>query len=155
LGDEDHVVAALRRGDSLSLWQLAIKPGRPMGVGKIGSCLCFALPGNPVAVMVCALLYVWPAIRRLGGEPWIEPQRLIVPAGFEIRSRKQGRREFFRGWLEVEDGKMIVRKYERDGSGLISSLRAASGLIEIPENLPRLAKGDSVNFIPFSAFGVL
>ena len=155
LGDEDHVVAALRRGDSLSLWQLAIKPGRPMGVGKIGSCLCFALPGNPVAVMVCALLYVWPAIRRLGGEPWIEPQRLIVPAGFEIRSRKQGRREFFRGWLEVEDGKIIARKYERDGSGLISSLRAASGLIEIPENLPRLAKGDSVNFIPFSAFGVL
>ena len=155
LGEEDHVIAALRGGHSLSLWQLAIKPGRPMGVGKIGSCLCFALPGNPVAVMVCALLYVWPAVRRLAGEPWIEPPRLVLPAGFEIRSRKQGRREFFRGWLESVDGRIIVKKYERDGSGLISSLRAASGLIEIPENLPGLSKGDSVNFIPFSAFGIL
>jgi len=155
LGEEDHVIAALRGGHSLSLWRLAIKPGHPMGVGKIGSCLCFALPGNPVAVMVCALLYVWPAIRRLSGESWIEPPRLVLPAGFEIRSRKQGRREFFRGWLEGVDGRIIVKKYERDGSGLISSLRAASGLIEIPENLPGLSKGDSVNFIPFSAFGIL
>jgi molybdopterin molybdotransferase len=155
LGEEDHVIAALRRGHALTLWQLAIKPGRPMGVGKIGSCLCFALPGNPVAVMVCALLYVWPAVRRLAGEPWVEPPRLALPAGFEIPSRKQGRREFFRGWLERDDGKIIVRKYERDGSGLISSLRAASGLIEISENQARLRQGDSVNFIPFSAFGIL
>jgi len=155
LGEEDHVIAALREGHALTLWQLAIKPGRPMGVGKIGSCLCFALPGNPVAVMVCALLYVWPAVRRLAGEPWVEPPRLALPAAFEIRSRKQGRREFFRGWLERDDGKIIVRKYGRDGSGLISSLRAASGLIEISENQARLDKGDSVNFIPFSAFGIL
>jgi molybdopterin molybdotransferase len=155
LGEEDHVIATLRGEHSLSLWQLAIKPGRPMGVGKIGSCLCFALPGNPVAVMVCALLYVWPSVRRVAGEPWVEPPRLVFPAGFELRSRKQGRREFFRGWLEGDDGKLIVRKYERDGSGLISSLRAARGLIEIPENQASLCKGDSVNFIPFSAFGIL
>ncbi len=155
LGDEDHVIAALRAAHSLSLWRLAIKPGHPMGVGKIGSCLCFALPGNPVAVMVCALLYVWPAVRRSSGEPWIEPPRLVLPAGFEIRSRKQGRREFLRGWLEDVDGRIVAKKYERDGSALISSLRAASGLIEIPENLPCLSKGDSVNFIPFSAFGIL
>lgn len=155
VGEEDHVIAALREGRSLNLWRLAIKPGRPMGVGKIGSCLCFALPGNPVAVLVCALLYVWPAVRRFGGEPWIEPPRLALAAGFEIRSRKQGRREFFRGWLEHDDGKIIVRKYERDGSGLISSLRAASGLIEIPEDQASLSKGDGVNFIPFSAFGIL
>lgn len=155
LGDEDHVIAALKNGHSLSLWRLAIKPGRPMGVGKIGSCFCFALPGNPVAVMVCALLYVWPALRRLGGEPWIEPQRLVLPAGFEIRSRKQGRREFLRGWLENKDGGIVVRKYERDGSGLISSLRAASGLIEIPESRPSVCAGETVNFLPFSAFGLL
>jgi molybdopterin molybdotransferase len=155
VGEEDHVIAALKGGHALTLWRLAIKPGRPMGVGKIGSCLCFALPGNPVAVMVCALLYVWPAVRRLAGEPWVEPPRLVLPAAFEIRSRKQGRREFFRGWLERDDGKIIVRKYARDGSGLISSLRAASGLIEISENQARLDKGDSVNFIPFSAFGIL
>jgi molybdopterin molybdotransferase len=154
LGEEDHVIAALRAADALSLWQLAIKPGRPMGVGKIGSCLCFALPGNPVAVLVCALLYVWPVVRRLSGEPWIEPERLPFRAGFEIRSRKPGRREFFRGWLERDSGRVVVRKYERDGSGLISSLRAASGLIEIPESIAKIHEGDSVTFIPFSGFGI-
>jgi molybdopterin molybdotransferase len=154
LGEEDHVIAALKAADALSLWQLAIKPGRPMGVGKIGSCLCVALPGNPVAVMVCALLYVWPVARHLAGEPWIEPRRLFFPAGFEIARRKQGRREFFRGWLEHEGGRTAAKKYPRDGSGLISSLRAASGLIEIPEDVKAVREGDSVAFIPFSEFGI-
>jgi molybdopterin molybdotransferase len=154
LGEEDHVIAALRAADALSLWQLAIKPGRPMGLGKIGSCLCFALPGNPVAVLVCALLYVWPVVRRLSGEPWIEPQRLAFPAGFEIKTRKQGRREFFRGWLDSDSAGIAVKKYERDGSGLISSLRAATGLIEIPEEIAKIREGDPVSFIPFSAFGI-
>lgn len=155
LGEEDHVVAALRAADALTLWQLAIKPGRPMGLGKIGSCLCFALPGNPVAVLVCALLYVWPVARGLAGETWIEPQRLPFRAGFEIKSRKPGRREFFRGWLdEDEDGQIVVKKYERDGSGLISSLRSAGGLIEIPEQIEKIQEGDTVSFIPFSAFGI-
>jgi molybdopterin molybdotransferase len=152
LGEEDHVVAALREADALSMWQLAIKPGRPMGVGKIGSCLCFALPGNPVAVFVCALLYAFPVARRLGGEPWHEPVRLSLPAAFEIASRKQGRREFFRGWLEFDGGAPTLRKYERDGSGLISSLRAAEGLIEIPESAEAIRIGDAVSFIPFSHF---
>ncbi len=155
LGEEDHVIAALRSGDALSLWQLAIKPGRPMGVGKIGSCLSFALPGNPVAVLVCALLYVWPVLRRLSGEQWAEPERLIFPANFEIISRKQGRREFFRGWLERDGDTIAVRKYDRDGSGLISSLRAASGLVEIPEAKAEIRRGEMVAFIPFSAFGIL
>jgi molybdopterin molybdotransferase len=155
LGEEDHVIAALKRADALSLWQLAIKPGRPMGVGKIGSCLAVALPGNPVAVMVCALLYVWPVLRRLAGEPWIEPARLFFPPGFELRSRKLGRREFFRGWLERDGGRVTAMKYPRDGSGLISSLRAASGLIEIPEDVKAIRAGDSVAFIPFSEFGIL
>jgi molybdopterin molybdotransferase len=154
LGEEDHVIAALRDADALSLWQLAIKPGRPMGLGKIGSCLSFALPGNPVAVLVCALLYVWPVVRRLSGEPWTEPPRIPLQAGFEIASRKQGRREFFRGWTERKNDALVVRKYERDGSGLISSLRAASGLIEIPEDTALIRKGDPVGFIPFSAFGI-
>lgn len=155
IGEEDHVIAALKTADALNLWQLAIKPGRPMGVGKIGSCLCFALPGNPVAVMVCALLYVWPVARRLAGEPWIEPQRLSFPAGFEIRFRKQGRREFFRAWLEHGGEHVIAKKYPRDGSGLITSLRAASGLIEVPEDVTAIREGDSVAFIPFPEYGIL
>ena len=155
LGEEDHVVAALRKAGALSLWRLAIKPGRPMAVGETGGRLCFALPGNPVAAMICALLYVWPVARRLSGEPWIEPRRLYPPAGFEIRSRKPGRREFFRGWIEGAGARAAARKYPRDGSGLISSLRAASGLIEIPEDVEAIREGDSVAFIPFAEYGIL
>lgn len=154
LGEEDHVVAALRAAGALELWQLAVKPGRPMGAGRIGSGLCFALPGNPVAALVCALVYVWPVARMLSGEPWTEPPRLPVKAGFEIASRKAGRREFFRGWLRHGDGEIVACKYGRDGSGLIASLRAAGGLIEIPEHVERIGYGDTVSFIPFSAYGI-
>jgi len=154
LGEEDHVVAVLRAEQVLQLWQLAIKPGRPMGAGKLGGCLTFALPGNPVAVFVCTLLYVWPVLRRLSGEPWRAPEQLMLPAGFEIAKRKTGRREFFRGWLEKNAGSDVVIKYERDGSGLISSLREASGLIEISEEILSIRKGDPVSFIPFAQFGI-
>ena len=154
LGEEDHVVAVLRAEQVLQLWQLAIKPGRPMGAGKLGGCLTFALPGNPVAVFVCTLLYVWPVLRRLSGEPWRAPEQLMLPAGFEIAKRKTGRREFFRGRLEKNAGSDVVIKYERDGSGLISSLREASGFIEISEEILSIRKGDPVSFIPFAQFGI-
>jgi molybdopterin molybdotransferase len=155
LGEEDHVVNALRALGDLSLWQIAIKPGRPMGVGRIGSCIALALPGNPVAVFVCTLVYVWPVLCRLAGMAWLEPPRWPLPAAFNIDTRKTGRREFFRGWLEKEDGHCTVHKYARDGSGLISSLRAASGLIEIEEQVESVSPGQPVSFIPFSAFGII
>jgi molybdopterin molybdotransferase len=155
LGEEDHVVASLRALGALSLWQLAIKPGRPMGVGKLGRTIALALPGNPVAVFVCALLYVWPLLLAQSGMAgWFEPRRLTFPAHFTIEKRKKGRREFFRGWLAEEGGRLWAEKYPRDGSGLISSLRAADGLIEIPEERGAVAAGEDVAFIPLSEFGI-
>jgi molybdopterin molybdotransferase len=155
LGEEDHVVSSLRSLGALSLWQLAIKPGRPMGVGKLGRTLVLALPGNPVAVFVCALLYVWPLLLAQSGVAgWFEPQRLSFPARFTQAKRKTGRREFFRGWLVEEGGRLWAEKYSRDGSGLISSLRAAEGLIEISEDRPAVAAGEDVAFIPLSQFGI-
>jgi molybdopterin molybdotransferase len=155
LGEEDHVVASLRALGALSLWQLAIKPGRPMGVGKLGRAIALALPGNPVAVFVCALLYVWPLLTAQSGvSGWFEPRRLTFPARFTIEKRKKGRREFFRGWLTEDGGRLWAEKYPRDGSGLISSLRAADGLIEIPEEREAIAMGDEVAFIPLSEFGI-
>lgn len=155
LGEEDHVVTSLRGLGALSLWQLAIKPGRPMGVGRIGDAIVLALPGNPVAVFVCALLYVWPVLMALAGSPWREPRRLTFPAAFSIGKRKLGRREFFRGWLAHGENGLAAEKYPRDGSGLISSLRAAEGLIDIPEDVTSIAQGDPVQFIPLTEFGIL
>src|SRR5499426_163168 len=153
-GEEDHLVAALDALGKRHLWQLAIKPGRPMSFGQIGDCIVVGLPGNPVAVFVCFLLYVWPLLRRMGGAAWPEPRRYRLPALFAFPGRKAGRREFWRGMLKQTPHGLAVDKFPRDGSGLISGLRAADGLIEIPEDVPEVKWGDPVAFLPFSEFGI-
>jgi molybdopterin molybdotransferase len=154
-GEEDHVVTALDALGKRHLWQLAIKPGRPMSFGQIGDCVMLGLPGNPVAVFVCFLLYVWPLLRRMGGAQWPEPTRFRLPALFAFPGRKVGRREFWRGMLRETPRGLAVDKFARDGSGLISGLRAADGLIDIPEDVEDIRPGDSVAFIPFAEFGIV
>lgn len=153
-GEEDHLRAALEKLGACHLWQLAIKPGRPMMMGQIQGTPVFGLPGNPVAVFVCWLLYVYPSLLRMAGAPWREPETIILPAGFSVPRKKQDRREFYRGWLEAENGKTVLRKFERDGSGLIAGLQAATGLIEIPEETDEIAPGDPLRYWPFSRFGI-
>jgi molybdopterin molybdotransferase len=151
-GEEDHTVAALDALGTRHLWQLAIKPGRPMSFGQIGGCVVLGLPGNPVAVFVCFLLYVWPLLRRMGGAEWPEPRRYRLPALFAFPGRKGGRREFWRGILKETPQGLGVDKFPHDGSGLISGLRAAHGLIDIPEDVGDVKPGDPVAFIPFAEF---
>lgn len=154
-GDEDHIVTAIDRLGKRHLWQIAVKPGRPMSFGQIGDCVFLGLPGNPVAAFVCFLLYVRPAICILSGGTWAEPTRFAVPAGFDVPCKKPDRREFWRAWLEPgPDSRLIAQKFARDGSGLISGLRQATGLIEVPEDVTSVAKGDLVQFLPFSALGL-
>jgi molybdopterin molybdotransferase len=154
-GEEDHVVAALDALGKRHMWQLAIKPGRPMSFGQIGDTVVLGLPGNPVAVFVCFLLYVWPLLRRMGGAEWPEPRSYRLPALFAFPDRKVGRREFWRGMLRETAEGLAVDKFARDGSGLISGLRAADGLIDIPEDVADVKKGDLVAFMPFSEFGIV
>ncbi len=154
LGEEDHMTAALARLGTRHFWQLQIKPGRPMMFGQVGDTVIIGLPGNPVAVFVCFLMYVWPMLRRLSGAAWPEPLSLIARADFEQTSRKIGRREFWRGHLKWHTDGLAVSKYPRDGSGLISSLRAANCLIDIPEDMATVSRGSPVRVIPFTAFGI-
>ncbi len=154
-GEEDHMAAAVATLGSRHFWQIAVKPGRPLMFGQIGNATIVGLPGNPVAGFVCFLLYVWPLVRRLAGAPWTEPRRLRVRAGFDFANRKRGRREFWRGTLiDTPDG-LAVDKFKRDGSGLISGLRAADGLIDIAEDTGAVNRGDQVDFIPFTEFGIV
>ena len=154
-GEEDHLVETLDRLGKRHMWQLAIKPGRPMSFGQIGDCVVLGLPGNPVAAMICFLLYARPVISALGGAGFTTPRRFQVPAAFQVDRKKPDRREFYRGRLASDDrGNTVVEKFERDGSGLISGLRAADGLIEIPEAVTCVARGSLVDFIPFSEFGL-
>ena len=153
-GEEDHVLTALDAIGRRHMWQLAIKPGRPMTFGHIGNAAFIGLPGNPVAAFVCFLLYARQIILALGGATWQTPHRFPLPAAFSIAKKKTDRREFQRGILREVDGHLMVDKFKRDGSGLISGLREADGLIEIAENINSLNEGDSVSFIPFHSFGL-
>jgi len=126
-----------------------------MMFGQIGNATMIGLPGNPVAVFVCFLMYVNPMLRRLSGAKWPEPRRYMLPAAFEFANRKLGRREFWRASLVDGPEGLMAEKFARDGSGLISGLRAADGLIEVDEDVPAVAKGDRIAFIPFSEFGIL
>jgi molybdopterin molybdotransferase len=152
-GQEDHVVASIDALGQRHLWQIAIKPGRPMSFGQIGDCVVLGLPGNPVAVFVCFLMYVRPVLTRLAGGAWPEPARFPVPAAF-TQKKKPGRREFWRAKLIRKDGRLMVDKFPRDGSGLISSLREADGFIEVEEDVDEIRFGEVVDFIPFSEFGL-
>ena len=154
-GEEDHMGAALADLGSRHFWQLAIKPGRPMMFGQIGRSVVVGLPGNPVAVFVCFLMYVWPLLRRLSGAPWPEPRRLPMKAAFAFPNRKVGRREFWRGMLVETPEGLAVDKFARDGSGLITGLRVADGLIDVPEDVVEVKQGDVVAFLPFSEFGIV
>jgi len=154
-GEEDHIAHGLAARGNRHFWQIAVKPGRPLMFGQVGNTIVVGMPGNPVAVFVCFLLYVYPLIGRLGGANWFEPRRFPLPAAFSIDDRKLGRREFLRGISVQTPNGLVVEKFPRDGSGLISGLRAADGLIEIPEDRPSVVAGELVDFIPFSQFGVV
>jgi len=153
-GEEDHIAHVLSEIGHRHFWQIAVKPGRPLMLGQVGETVAVGLPGNPVAVFVCFLLYVKPLADRLGGAEWREPRRFPLPAAFEVSGRKLGRREFWRGTTVQTEKGLAVEKFARDGSGLISGLRAADGLIDVPEDRPSVQRGDLVDFIPFSEFGI-
>ncbi|CUH76036.1 Molybdopterin molybdenumtransferase [Tritonibacter multivorans] len=146
-GDEDHVSALLRESGALQQWRIALKPGRPLALGMWSGTPVFGLPGNPVAALVCTLVFARPALGLLAGEGWQQPEGFVLPAGF-AKKKKPGRREFLRA--RVRAGKVEVFKSE--GSGRISGLSWAEGLVELPDGALELKEGDPVRFIPYSSF---
>lgn len=146
-GDEDHVSALLNEAGAMAEWRIALKPGRPLALGVWGGTPVFGLPGNPVAAMVCTLVFARPAMALMAGQGWIEPQGFEVPAGFS-KSKKPGRREYLRA--RMRDGRAEVFKSE--GSGRISGLSWAEGLVELPDGAAQIEPGDTVRYIPFGSF---
>ena len=150
-GDEDHVSAVLRAMGALHEWRIAVKPGRPLALAQIERTPVFGLPGNPVAVFVCFLLFVRPALIRLAGAEWPDPPVLTAPAAFDHR-KKKGRTEYLRGRLGA-DGR--VEKFRSEGSGLISGLRWADGLIHLPHDRGPVSAGEPVAWMPYAALGAV
>lgn len=153
-GDEDHMVDAVSAQGQLHFWQIAVKPGRPLALGQLGDTIFIGLPGNPVAAMICFLLFARPVLSTLAGGGWTGPCSFLVPADFSMK-KKPGRREYLRARVVTdENGQQRVRKIEREGSGILTSLTEADGLIDIAEDVTSISPGNLVPFLPFSGFGL-
>ncbi|MEG3619868.1 gephyrin-like molybdotransferase Glp [Magnetovibrio sp. PR-2] len=149
LGEEDHITKVVQSLGQLDFWRLAIKPGRPMALGKVLDTAFVGLPGNPVAAMVTFMRIARPLILELSGRKHVDPLVYQIPAGFEM-NKKKGRREWLRANLKTDaTGQTKVYKYPSQGSGILTSMVASDGLVELPEDLDKVAEGDLVNFIPF------
>jgi molybdopterin molybdotransferase len=152
-GDEDHVRDAVTELGSIHFWRLAIRPGRPLALGQVAEIPFLGLPGNPVAVMVTFMRFARPAILLMAGCRDIAPKTFHVRASFGYK-KKLNRREWLRVSLFTDDdGAPAVRKFPRDGAGILSSMVAADGLVELPEDLAAIEPGAMVEFLPFSEVG--
>jgi len=149
-GDEDHMSALLKEAGGLQMWRIAMKPGRPLALGLWRGVPVFGLPGNPVAAFVCALIFARPACGVLSGTAWQNPVGFEVSASFEKR-KKAGRREYLRARIN-DHGKAEV--FASEGSGRISGLTWADGLVELEDGARHVKPGDLVRFIPYGAFGL-
>lgn len=153
-GEEDHVKNFIEKTGELLFWRLAIKPGRPVALGRLKGTFFIGLPGNPVAAMVTFLKIARPIILHLSGAKDIYPRPLIGRADFNY-TKKPERREFVRVKVDKnEKEELVFRKYKKEGAGILSSLVFADGLVELSEEATRIRKGDTVKYFPFSEFGI-
>ena len=152
-GDEDHVVRAVQALGRLDFWQIAMKPGRPLAFGRLGDAAFVGLPGNPVAAMVCFLLFARPVLRRLAGFGWEVPAGLPIPAAFSL-TKRPGRSEYLRGRLRRDAEGPRAERIAREGSGILTSMVAARGLIELDEARETVQEGNLVSWLGFAELGI-
>lgn len=145
-GDEDHMSAILRSEGTMTSWRIALKPGRPLALGLWRGVPVFGLPGNPVAALVCTLIFARPALSVLAGGPWLEPAGFTVPAAFSKR-KKPGRSEYLRARLTT-DGTAEV--FASEGSGRVSGLSWAEGLVALGPEAQEITPGTPVRFLPYA-----
>ncbi|MDP3618601.1 MAG: molybdopterin molybdotransferase MoeA [Ramlibacter sp.] len=156
VGEADYTKAMMKKLGDVAFWRIAMRPGRPMAVGRIQSgdgqgpgAVLFGLPGNPVAVMVTFLAFVRPALLQLMGARAEQPPLLKARSEEAIR-KKAGRTEYQRGWVSAAaDGSLQVRTTGNQGSGVLSSMVQANGLIVLHHAQGNVAAGDDVDVMMF------
>ncbi|MFT5533911.1 MAG: molybdopterin molybdotransferase [Burkholderiaceae bacterium] len=150
VGEEDHIKPAVEAEGRLNMWQIAVKPGKPLAFGEInrsgqGSAFFLGLPGNPVSSFVTFLLFVRPFILRLQGVVDVAPQAYAMRAGFDWPEADR-RNEFLRARVGA-DGALEL--FPNQSSGVLTSTVWGDGLVDNPAGQV-IVPGDIVRFIPFS-----
>jgi len=153
VGEADHTKAMMKKLGDVAFWRIAMRPGRPMAVGRIQrgerSAVLFGLPGNPVAVMVTFAAFVRPALQQLMG--WKAPALPLLKAkSTEALRKKPGRTEYQRGIVSTNpSGQLQVSITGNQGSGVLSSMVQANGLIVLSHAQGNVAVGDEVDVMMF------
>ena len=149
VGEADFTKAMMKKLGDVAFWKIAMRPGRPMAVGRLGNSILFGLPGNPVAVMVTFLAFVKPAMLHLmGGTPSTTPY-LRAKSAVALR-KKPGRTEYQRGFVRtLPDGTLQVEAAGNQGSGVLRSMVEANGLIVLHHHQSNVAAGDEVDVMMF------
>ncbi len=146
VGEEDHIKPAVEAEGRLNMWQIAVKPGKPLAFGEVRDAFFVGLPGNPVSSFVTFLLFVRPFILRLQGVAGnLAPRSYQLPAAFE-RLKADRRNEFLRAKVN-DDGELEL--FANQSSGVLTSTVWGDGLIDCPPGLS-IARGDMLRFIPFN-----
>ncbi len=144
VGEEDHVKAAVDKIGRIDMWQVSMKPGKPLAHGRIGTADFIGLPGNPVSAFVVFCLFVRPfLLRRMGALP-LPVAAFSLSAGFS-RAKPGKRREFMRA--RIENGQAVL--FPNQSSGVLTSLAWADGLVDVDAGVT-LNPGDPVRFIPLA-----
>jgi len=151
VGEADYVVETLEQMGQVGFWKVAIKPGKPIAFGKVGSALFFGLPGNPVSSMVTFYQLVQPALRRLAGEERPDVPVLLRATCETKLKKKAGRLEFQRGILERgPEGRYAVRGVGHQGAGVLRSMAEANCFIVLPLEQETVQPGTEVDVQPFA-----
>ena len=146
VGEEDHIKPAVEAEGRLNMWQIAVKPGKPLAFGEVREAFFVGLPGNPVSSFVTFLLFVRPFILRLQGVAGnLAPRSYKLPAAFE-RLKADKRNEFLRAKIN-DEGELEL--FANQSSGVLTSTVWGDGLIDCPPGLS-IARGDMLRFIPFN-----
>src|SRR5262249_15963012 len=147
VGDHDLVQRALGpKGFALDFWKIAMRPGKPLLFGKLGGTPLLGLPGNPVSTLVCAILFVQPALAAMLGtacELNTVSARLARPVG-----ANDGRQDYVRATLEFRDGDTWVEPFAVQDSSMLSIFARSDGLIVRKPKAPAVAVGEKVLVLP-------
>ncbi len=145
VGEEDHIKPAVEAEGKLNMWQIAVKPGKPLAFGEVGRAFFLGLPGNPVSSFVTFLLFVRPFMLRLQGVTGtVAPRAYTLRADFDWKGDR--RNEFLRARVNDAGG---LDLFPNQSSGVLTSTVWGDGLVDNPPG-QAIAMGDLVRFIPFN-----
>jgi len=148
VGDEDHLIDTLKKNGEIFFWRAAIKPGRPIAIGKIKKTYVICLPGNPVSVQLLYAFVVKSLILKLIGSSLT----IVIPEKIKTNFsmiKKTKRLEWLRVTKKLINNEYVISKHPKQGSGMISSISYSDGVVEIPEDVSCINKGDIFDYYDF------